>query len=136
MPKPSLHLSKSRALVEGIQTYGLSIRVDTTVSFLAVWTTCFAGMPPRTSSLLSKQKRMRTMSYAREIRSSLSWDGILDIQGSAKCMSWVLEGNGTVMRISKAEIKVKTPKWRMYSREICDRMSSSGNVELSQCTNM
>lgn len=31
------------------------------------------------------------MSYAREIRSSLSWDGTFDIQGSAKCMSGVVK---------------------------------------------
>jgi len=65
---------------------------------------------------------MRIMSYAREIRSSLSWDGTFDIQGSAKCMSGVLKGNGTAMRISKAEIKMETLKLRMYSREIRDRM--------------
>jgi len=37
---------------------------------------------------------MSTMSYAREIRSSLSWHGTSDIQSPAKYISGVLKGNG------------------------------------------
>src|SRR5947209_19283423 len=72
-------------------------------------------MTARGSSLLSNQKRIRTISYAREIRSSLRRHGTLDIQGLATCLSCVLKGNRTAMRMSKAEIKMETLKWRMYS---------------------